>query len=142
MSLKKGLCPFFERRIMTKILLERFNIFSLLFSPPPRNILSRNIITMKFPSLCLPSKLYLGISLVCLLLLIWQNMGNTNLFCVGMLSCSVANTYLLFLAQLLYIIFWTFILNIICKSGYPWLSWLLLLLPFVLFALTVFSVMV
>ena len=30
------------------------------------------------------------------------------------------------------ILFWTWVLNIICKAGYKWVSWLLVLLPFIL----------
>ena len=36
--------------------------------------------------------------------------------------------------QGVYIIFWTFILNAICKAGYKSISWFLVLLPFLLLA--------
>ena len=31
------------------------------------------------------------------------------------------------------LLFWTFILNCLCKAGYKEISWILLLLPFILF---------
>jgi hypothetical protein len=33
-------------------------------------------------------------------------------------------------------LFWTWILNFICKSGYPGVSWFLLLLPYILLIIT------
>jgi hypothetical protein len=83
--------------------------------------------------LCTPAYVYLVISVVSILVLMFQNGGNTNTYCVGSFECPVANTSLIFLGEIIYVIFWTFILNLICKSGYKNISWFLVLLPFVLF---------
>jgi hypothetical protein len=40
--------------------------------------------------------------------------------------------------KILYVVFWTFILNALCSYGYYQLSWFLLLLPFILFFIMVF----
>jgi hypothetical protein len=40
--------------------------------------------------------------------------------------------------KILYVVFWTFILNALCSYGYYKLSWFLLLLPFILFFIMVF----
>tara|TARA_B110000305_G_C19002543_1_gene431147 strand:- start:197 stop:514 length:318 start_codon:yes stop_codon:yes gene_type:complete len=83
--------------------------------------------------LCTPAYVYLVISVVSILVLMFQNGGNTNTYCVGSFECPVANTSLIFLGEIIYVIFWTFILNLICKSGYKNISWFLVILPFVLF---------
>jgi len=83
--------------------------------------------------LCTPAYVYLVISVVSMVVLMFQNGGNTNTYCVGSFECPVENTSLVFLGEIIYIIFWTFILNLICKSGYKNISWFLVLLPFVLF---------
>ena len=47
-------------------------------------------------------------------------------------ECNVQNTLVVFLFKILYIIFWTFILNILCKGGYNEIAWFLVLLPILL----------
>lgn len=91
--------------------------------------------------LCTPAFIYLAISVFSVLLVALQNMGNTNKYCLGSFSCNVSNTFVVFLIKAIYIIFWTFILNLLCKNGYVNLSWFLVLLPFVLFALLLLLVM-
>ena len=65
-------------------------------------------------------------------MLMIQNAGNTTEFCVGNFACDVSSTGLVLIVHGLYIMFWTFVLNSICKAGYKNLSWFILLLPFVL----------
>ena len=61
-----------------------------------------------------------------------QNFGNTNKYCLGEYECYVPNTFIIFVFQALYILFWTFILNSLCKAGYKEVSWILVLLPIIL----------
>jgi len=83
--------------------------------------------------LCRPALIYFIISVIALIMLLFQNLGNNNRYNVGSFSCSVPNTVAIFIIQLLYILFWTYILNLICKDGHSGISWLLLLFPFLLF---------
>lgn len=83
--------------------------------------------------LCPPAMLYLVLSLIAFFIMAIQNFGNLDIYCVGQYSCSVSNTWLIFVLKLLYIVFWTWILNILCSNGFTWLSWVLVLLPIVLF---------
>lgn len=92
--------------------------------------------------LCTPAYLYLAISTIALVFLIFQNAGNTNKYCVGAYECVVSSTPLLFLGKIIYVVIWTVILNSLCKSGYKNLSWFLLLLPFIIFAIAVVLFMV
>lgn len=84
-------------------------------------------------NLCTPSHVYLVISMIALIIMGVQNFGNMNTYCVGSLTSSVGSTTLVFAIKILYILFWTWILNLICKAGVPQLAWFLVLLPFILF---------
>lgn len=83
-------------------------------------------------SLCTPAYVYLMISLISLVLIVFQNAGNTNKYCIGNYTCDVANTSSILVGHGLYILVWTIILNMICNIGYTNISWFILLLPFIL----------
>jgi len=83
--------------------------------------------------LCKPAYIYLVISVFGIIMSILQNIGNTNMYCIGNFSCKVGSTPLLFLSKLGYISLWTIILDSLCKAGYKDLSWFLVLIPFILF---------
>lgn len=87
--------------------------------------------------LCAPARLYLVVSMIAILIMAFQNIGNTDIYCIGNYTCSGYSTILIFVIKVLYVIFWTWILNLICKSGASYVSWILVLLPFVLFFLTI-----
>ena len=78
---------------------------------------------------CTPAYLYFYISIICTIVLAIQNIGNKNLYCAGPYECSVPDTTLVFILKLMYIIFWTWILNLICKAGYAKIAWIIFLLP-------------
>lgn len=92
---------------------------------------------MAFPKsvkeLCGPAMIYFILSMVVIFVLLLQNLGNKNKYQIGNISCRVTNTTLLFIVKIIYVLFWTYVLNLICKDGYPELSWLLLFLPFISF---------
>ena len=78
-----------------------------------------------FKSLCLPSKVYFILAVVGVLLTVISPsvFGNVSL--------------LMQLVHLVYIVFWTWVLHLICRAGYKWISWVLVLAPFVLMFLVV-----
>jgi hypothetical protein len=82
--------------------------------------------------LCNPAKFYFIISMIALLIMFLQNLGYNNSYHVGSFSCRVPSTILVFIVKLIYILFWTWVLNLICKDGHSGISWLLVLLPFLL----------
>jgi hypothetical protein len=63
----------------------------------------------------------------------YQNMNNVDVYCLGAYNCNVTNVNMVFIIKFVYILFWTWILNLICDSGSPNIAWLLVLLPLVLF---------
>jgi len=92
---------------------------------------------MAFPKnlkeLCKPSLVYFVISMVAVAIVFLQNIGNKTSYNVGSFSCRVPNTIVVFIVKIIYILFWTWILNLICKDGHAGISWLLVLFPFILF---------
>jgi hypothetical protein len=88
--------------------------------------------TKSFKDLCTPAMLYFVVSMIALAIVLFQNLGNKNSYHVGSFSCRVPNTAAIFIAKLIYVLFWTYILNLICKDGHVGLSWLLVLLPWLL----------
>jgi hypothetical protein len=91
---------------------------------------------MAFPKslkeLCKPALVYFIISMVALAIVFLQNIGNSNSYNLGSFSCRVPNTMVVFIVKFIYVLFWTWVLNLICKDGHSGISWLLILFPFIL----------
>jgi hypothetical protein len=92
-------------------------------------------------NLCSPAMFYLVVSMLSLLAVIFQNMGNNNMLSIGNYNSRVPNTALIIIIKVICILFWTWVLDVICKAGYKWVSWFLVLLPFVLVFLMMWMVM-
>ena len=92
--------------------------------------------------LCTPASIYFVISLIGLILMGVGNLDNNDKLCIGNYSCYVGNNTIIFVLNAIYILFWTFILDLMCKSGYSSLSWFVLLLPFILIFIFLAMVMV
>ncbi len=94
---------------------------------------------MAFPKslkeLCTPASIYFILSIIGILVTLITNLGNTNVYILGGFSSPVPNTLLVFVIKLIYIFFWTWILNLMCKDGHREISWFLVLLPFILYFL-------
>jgi hypothetical protein len=82
--------------------------------------------------LCTPAFLYFSISMVSLIILVLGNLGNSSKFNLGFLSVYVPNVTIIFITQFIYILFWTWILNLICKDNRKGFAWFLVLIPFIL----------
>ena len=90
-----------------------------------------------FKSLCEPARFYLGVSVFFVLLILVQNLfnGDPQELCVGSYKCDIPHVGLFFLIKLLYVAFWTWLLNLLCVYGLKSLSWFLVLIPFLVFAI-------
>lgn len=86
----------------------------------------------KLADLCTPALVYFLISVFAILVSIFQNFGNSNTYNLGSYSCKVPSTTIIFILKVIYILFWTWVLNLICKDGHKGIAWLLVLLPFIL----------
>jgi hypothetical protein len=95
---------------------------------------------MGFPKrlkeLCTPAFIYFAISILGLAMVVLQNRNSDiHTLWIGQQHLRVTNVLILFLLKLLYILFWTWILNLMCRDGHSEISWLLVLVPFILFFL-------
>ena len=86
----------------------------------------------KFKDLCGPALFYFVISIIALIICAYQNTGNRGMYSIGPMSARVSSTLFVFFVKLVYILFWTWILNLICGSGHSGIAWFLVLIPFIL----------
>jgi len=93
--------------------------------------------------LCEPAYFYFVISIFFYIFIVIQNltMGNDKKYCMGMYECDMNGRWMLLGGQLLYILFWTYVLNFICGLGYPRVSWFIVLLPFISFFVLIGAVL-
>jgi hypothetical protein len=85
-----------------------------------------------YDKLCNPAKFYFILSTVTFILILLQNIGTPKRFALGSYSCRHSSPGVLLFAQAIYIVFWTWLLNLICKVN-PSISWIIVLFPFLLF---------
>lgn len=92
--------------------------------------------SFKLNNLCSPAMIYFIVSLLALLMMGLQNLNSDeNVLCVGQFKCNIVSKSIVFVLNAVYILFWTFLLDLMCKAGYQELSWLVLLIPILLFFL-------
>lgn len=84
-----------------------------------------------FNSLCRPAQFYFVISVAAYIIVLLQNFGATETFTLGVYSRPHSMPWLVLLLNALYILIWTWALNIICRIN-PKISWVIVLFPFVL----------
>tara|TARA_Y100001970_G_scaffold27641_1_gene33766 strand:- start:7134 stop:7472 length:339 start_codon:yes stop_codon:yes gene_type:complete len=83
--------------------------------------------------ICLPAQIYLGISTISILGMLFQNIGQQNKYCIGKFNAELpCNNMSVFLFKIVYVIIVTWILQKLCARGYKSISWLLVLLPYIL----------
>ena len=83
-------------------------------------------------NMCTPATIYFVLSLIGLIMVGLNNLNNHDKVCIGDYNCYVGNNTTVFILNAIYILFWTFILDLMCKGGYSSLSWFVLLLPFII----------
>jgi hypothetical protein len=87
----------------------------------------------KLKQLCTPAYIYFIISFIGLILSAIQNMGNNRRYSLGTFSCPVSSCLFIFAFKIVVILFWSWVLNLMCKDGHSEIAWFLVLLPFVIF---------
>jgi len=95
----------------------------------------------KLSQLCTPSLVYFVISVICLAMAVMQNLGNNHRYNLGSFSCQVPSCVAVFIIKVVYVLFWTWILNLMCRDGHTEIAWFLVLLPFILFAIIIGLIM-
>ena len=74
-------------------------------------------------SICAPSLIYLVFSILAILYMIYDRYSAGSV-----------------IVKVFFIALWTWLLNLLCESGFEALSWFLVLLPFILFILFILIV--
>ena len=97
----------------------------------------------KLSQLCTPSLVYFVISFIGIALSVIQNIShkNNNRYSLGSFSCEVPSCISVFVIKIIYVLFWTWVLNLMCKDGHIEVAWFLVLLPFILLAIILGLVM-
>lgn len=95
----------------------------------------------KLRDLCTPALIYFLISAFGIIVSAIQNMGSTRRYFFGPYSCRVFSCFVVFVVKVMYVLFWTWLLNLMCKDGHGEIAWLLVVFPFVLLMVAVFLVM-
>jgi hypothetical protein len=91
-----------------------------------------NSVVSKVQSLCTPALIFFIISVLSLFLMIFDNVENTTAYCLGNIKCNVPNTAMVFIVEIVILIVWTWLLNLICSRGHPNIAWFILLFPYIL----------
>jgi hypothetical protein len=86
----------------------------------------------KLKDLCTPAFVYFVLSMIGIIFSVIQNFGSKHTYKMGMFVANVPSTILVFVVKIIYILFWTWILNLICKDGHTGIAWFLVLIPFIL----------
>ena len=86
----------------------------------------------KIQTLCTPAFIFFILSMLSIFIMLFDNIENTHSYCFGNVSCNVANTSILFIIKILFVVFWTWFLNAICSRGYANVAWFILLFPYIL----------
>ena len=73
--------------------------------------------------LCTPAKIYFVFSVLSCIIMLFNRIPFLNVF-----------------SKLVFAFIWTVILNWLCSKGYKMVSWILVLLPFILLALAFFGI--
>tara|TARA_B100000674_G_C37933940_1_gene959362 strand:- start:1851 stop:2168 length:318 start_codon:yes stop_codon:yes gene_type:complete len=85
-----------------------------------------------FNKICTPAQIYLAISLVAIISMLVQNCQDNTVYRVGnMVVKTPCHNLAFFAVKILYVLLWTWLLNLLCKKGFTTISWLLVLLPLI-----------
>ena len=83
---------------------------------------------------CTPAKLYFIISLILLAVSFYYDISRKekDKICLGNLSCKLESKPAFYTLNILFILAWAVILNVLCRFGWSKLSWFLFLFPYIL----------
>ena len=88
-------------------------------------------------TLCTPAYLYFVVSAAAIIISAFHNRANRRTYALGKMRWPVPHTAGVFLVKVAQVLFWTWMLNLMCKAGYPSIAWALVLLPFIIGILVV-----
>jgi len=80
--------------------------------------------------LCSPAFYYLVLSIITIVTMYLYNLGDPNSYCIGRYTCNVTSVNMLYIMKVTYVIFWTWILNIMCREEYETMAWIFVIIPY------------
>jgi fatty acid desaturase len=85
-------------------------------------------------NVCTPAKLYFIISIILLAVSVYYDTTrkDKDKICLGKLSCKLENKPVFYILNILFILLWAVILNVLCYFGWSKLSWFLFLFPYII----------
>ena len=85
-------------------------------------------------NVCTPAKLYFIISLILLVISFYYDVtrNEKDKICLGKLSCKLESKPIFYVLNILFILLWAFILNLLCSFGWSKLSRFLFLFPYII----------
>ena len=91
---------------------------------------------------CTPAKLYFILSLILLAISLYYDItrNDKDKICLGKLSCKLENKPVFYLLNVLFILLWAFVLNLLCRFGWSRLSWFLFLFPYIILGILFLTV--
>jgi hypothetical protein len=60
--------------------------------------------------------------------------------CLGKISCKVESKPVFYILNILFILLWAFVLNLLCRFGWSKLSWFLFLFPYIILGIAFLSI--
>jgi hypothetical protein len=91
-----------------------------------------NSLMKRVKHLCTPAVLYLGLSLMTIFIMLFQNLGDKNVYCLGRFNVKCKHKWSVFAVKILYIMLFTLLLQFLCERGYMNVSWFIVLFPYLL----------
>jgi len=93
---------------------------------------------------CTPAKLYFIISLILLAVSFYYDISRkeTDKICLGNLSCKLESKPAFYILNILFILAWAVILNVLCRFGWTKLSWFLFLFPYIILGIAFIAIAV
>ena len=77
-----------------------------------------------FDKLCTPAKLYFALSILSCIIMLFNR-----------------NNIIAIFSKLIFAFLWAYLLGWLCRKGYKTISWILVLLPFIMMVLVFFGIM-
>jgi hypothetical protein len=87
-----------------------------------------------FYNLCLPSKLYMILGIILLIVSYYHDLktNDEEKICLGNLKCAIKNKPAYYAFNLTFILFWAWLLNLLCRYGWVKTAWFIFIFPYII----------
>lgn len=87
-----------------------------------------------FSNLCMPSKLYMIIGIILLAISYYYDIktNDEEKICLGNVKCAIKNKPAYYAFNVLFILIWALLLNMLCSYGWIKTAWVIFIFPYVL----------